>query len=145
LAEAGTSVLVALLNDRSDLERAQGEGWYRIPVARAPRPLASDYLAFYLTSAFAEERWAVRYLAEVWGYDIRRRVDLICDAAHPRAQDLYYRVALGPVRPLARPVPARRLRRLTFIHTDLERLMAAEDVRDLWARGGRATEPAGAA
>ncbi|MHB0877036.1 MAG: hypothetical protein ACYC5O_13445 [Anaerolineae bacterium] len=127
------SVLVAVVNARADLERAREQGWYRIPVARAPQPLASDYVAFYLTGAFGAERWAVRYLAEVWSYDVRRRVDLIADAAHPRAQELYYRLNLGPVRPLERAVPALRLRRLCFVRTDLERLLAAGDVCDLWS------------
>lgn len=133
-------MLVAVVKERADLQRAE-QGWYRIPVAHAPRPLASDYLALYLTAAFGEERWAVRYLAEVWGYDVRRRVDMLGDAGHPRAQQLYYRVALGPLRPLERAVPAARLRRLCFLRTDLAHLLTAADVRDLWPRSapGRAS------
>jgi hypothetical protein len=125
-------VLVAVVRNPADLERARQEGWYRIPLARAPRPLASDYLALYLTSACGEERWSVRYVAEVWSYDLKRRRELIADASHPRAEGLYYCLRLGPLQALARPVPARSLRRVTFIHTTLERLLSAEDVRELW-------------
>ena len=131
-AEESASVLVAVINRPEDLERARHEHWYRIPVRRAPRPLASDYLALYLTAAFADERWCVRYLAEVWGYDVRPRRELIDEPGHPRAAEPYYRLRLGPLQPLERPVPAQRLRRVTFIQTDLERLLGAEDVRDLW-------------
>ena len=103
-------------------------------MARAPQPLASDYLAFYFTGAFSQERWSVSYIAEVWQYEIRRRCDLIAELDHPRALALYYCLRLGPLQRLQRPVPARALRRVTFIHTTLARLLVAEDVRDLWAR-----------
>ena len=29
-------VLVAIMNNRADWERVQGEGWYRIPAKKAP-------------------------------------------------------------------------------------------------------------
>ena len=54
-------VLVVVVNDPADLARARDEGWYRIPLDRAPRRIAADYLAFYQTGAFPpEERWAVQ-------------------------------------------------------------------------------------
>mgnify|MGYP005849871997 FL=1 len=134
LSDNSASVLVAVLNNQADWARARDEGWYRIPVARAPQPLASDYLAFYFTAAFGQERWRVSYIAEVWQYELRRRCDLIAEPDHPRAQALYHCLRLGPLQRLQRPVPARALRRVTFIHTTLERLLVAEDVRDLWPR-----------
>ena len=136
-ADDSATVLVAVLNSRTDLARARDEGWYRIPVARAPKPLASDHLAFYLTSAFGEERWSVAYLAEVWRYEVRQRRDLVPEPDHARAQALYHCLRLGPLQRLARPVPARALRRVTFIRTTLERLLLAEDVRDLWLSRAR--------
>ena len=58
-----------VVNDPADLARAHDEGWYRIPLDRAPRRIAADYLAFYQTGAFPpEERWAVRWLAPVQEY-----------------------------------------------------------------------------
>lgn len=137
-ADDSATVLVAVMNNAADLEHARRDGWYRIPLARAPVPLNSDYLALYLTAGFADDRWSVRYLAEVWSYEVRRRRELLAQPEHPRADDLYYCLRLGPVQELERPVPARRLRRVTFIRTSLERLLRAEDVRDLWR------EPAGA-
>lgn len=131
--EGSATVLVAVMNDRRDLARAQREGWYRIPLRTAPRPLASDYLAFYLTAAFGEERWSVRYYAEVWRYELRQRRDILPEEAeHPRARDLYYRLHLGTVQALERPIPSRSLRRVTFIYTSMERLLTAADVRHLW-------------
>ncbi len=129
-------VLVVVVNDPADLARARDEGWYRIPLDRAPRRVAADYLAFYQTAAFpADERWAVRWLAPVRGYRIAMRRELIPDEPdHPRADALYYKVVLGALEPLPRPVPSRRLRRITFIPTTLGRLLQAEEINDLWIK-----------
>jgi hypothetical protein len=129
-------VLVVVLNDPADLARARDLGWYRIPLARAPQRVAADYLAFYQTGAFPpNERWAVRWLAPVHGYRITARRELIpAEPDHPRADDRYYRVELGPVEPLARAVPSRQLRRITFIPTTLARLLEAREINDLWIK-----------
>ena len=131
-----STVLVVALNDPADLARARDAGWYRIPLARAPRRVAADYLAFYLTGAFPpDERWQVRWLAPVHGYHIVARRELIPEEpAHPRARENYYKIVLGELTPLPRPVPSRRLRRITFIPTTLARLLAADEINDLWIR-----------
>ncbi|NPV08027.1 MAG: hypothetical protein HPY83_08700 [Anaerolineae bacterium] len=132
-ADGDAPVLVAVLNNREDMRRVREEGWYRIPLGRAPTPLAAHYLALYLTAAFGPERWSVRYLAEIESCEVRSRRELIpAEANHPRAQDLYLCLRLGPLQELQRPVPARALRRVAFIPTTLQRLLQAEDVRDLW-------------
>ena len=129
-------VLVVVLNDAADLARARDLGWYRIPLAHAPRRVAADYLAFYQTGAFPPaERWAVRWLAPVRGYGIVTRRELIPDEPdHARAGDRYYRVDLGQLEPLPRPIPSRRLRRITFIPTTLARLYEADEINDLWIK-----------
>ncbi len=130
--EVDDLVLVAVCPSPRDLEIARLLGWYRIPLASAPKTLRVDWLAFFLTSAFGEERWSVRYLGAVRGYELRRRNELLQDETdHPRADEPYYRIDLGPLQALARPIPARRWRRLSFLYTTGERLLAANDVRDL--------------
>lgn len=127
-----TPVLVAVVTRPADLARA-AEGWYRLPVAHAPARLGCEALAFYQTGAFGAEGHAVRLWAAVQRVTLARRRELLPDEAHhPRADALYYRFALGPLTPLARPVPARRLRRVTFIATTWARLADAPDVADLW-------------
>jgi len=54
-------VLVAVLNNQPDFERARDEGWYRIPLKRAPRRIAAEYLAFYQTGAFGDDGCAVNW------------------------------------------------------------------------------------
>lgn len=129
-------VLVVLVNDPAELARAQGEHWYRIPLDRAPRRIAADYLAFYQSGAFPpEERWRVRWCAPVLGYRIATRRELIpAEPEHPRADHRYYQVRVGALEPLPRPVPSRRLRRITFIPTTLARLMQAKEINDLWIK-----------
>lgn len=128
-------VLVAVVNNVRDLERARDEGWYRIPVQRAPRRVAAEYLAFYQTGAFGEEGCAVRYYAPVRRFHILTRAELLPDQAnHPRAGDAYYKIEIGPLQPLPRPVPSRALRRITFIPTTLSRLLAAQEINELWQR-----------
>lgn len=128
-------VLVVVVNNLRDWDIACTEGWYRIPLNRAPKRIGADYLAFYFTRAFGEEAWAVRYAAPVSGIYVASRADLLPDEPdHPRAADLYYRVKIGPVEALPRPVPSQRLRRLAFLPTTMDRLLRAEEINDLWIR-----------
>lgn len=128
-------VLVAVVPSARDWERIRREGWYRIPLARAPRRLGAEYLAFYHTKGGGDLRWTISYYAAVRGFRLARRRELVPDEPdHPRADDLYYRVDLGPVEPLPRPIPSRKLRRVTFIATTLGRLLSASEINDLWER-----------
>jgi very-short-patch-repair endonuclease len=126
-------VLVAVINNLRDFEIARDQGWYRIPVNRAPRRLGADYLALYQTKIFGAEGWAVNYYAPVLRVRLSRRRDLLpAEADHPRADDAYYKIEIGPLQRLSRPIPSHRLRRITFIHTTLQRLLSAEEINDLW-------------
>jgi hypothetical protein len=126
-------VLVAVVTRLRDLAAARDEGWYRIPLARAPRALQAEYLAFYQTASFGAERWAVRYLAQVRAVSIATRAALLPEeAGHPRAGERYYRFALGPLLALPQPLPSRRLRRVAFIPTTAGQLLRARDLTELW-------------
>lgn len=133
LPEDTARVLVAVLPRQRDLELIRSEGWYRVPLARLPARFAADYMAFYQTAAFGDERWAVRYYAAILRYRIATRRELLPDEPdHQRADERYYRVELGPLATLAVPVPAARLRRVTFISTTFGALRRAYDVRELF-------------
>ncbi len=132
-AEEDARVLVVIMNNPRDFALARDAGWYRIPLARAPRLVAADYLAFYQTRVFGKEAWAIHYYAPVRGYRIVTRVQLLPDEAdHPRAHERYYKIEIGPLQRLERPIPSRRLRRVTFIPTTLSRLLHAGEINDLW-------------
>ena len=126
-------VLVAVVTRPIDRAAARERGWYRVPLARAPRALHAEYLAFYQTAAFGAERWAVRYIAPVLSVSIATRAALLPDEPrHPRAGERYYRFALGRLQVLPFVVPSRRLRRITFIQTTFGELLRARDVAELW-------------
>jgi hypothetical protein len=126
-------VLVAVINNRRDFQIARDQGWYRIPVDNAPSRVGADFLAFYQTKAFGDERWSVNYYAPVRRYLLAYRRALLPDEEdHPRSHDLYYRIEIGPLTRLPRPIPSLRLRRITFIPTTLKRLFQAQEINDLW-------------
>lgn len=134
------TVLVAVVASAEDWQRVAAEGWYRIPQRRAPRRIGADYLAFYQTGAFKAqgEAQAVNYFAPTRRYRLLTRRDLLpAEADHPRAGDYYYCIDIGPLQRLPQPVPATTYHRLTFIHTTLDCLLTAADVRDLY----RHTDP----
>lgn len=129
------TVLVAVLNNEKDWRRVAEEGWYRIPQRRAPRRIGADYLAFYMTAGCGQAQTAhtVTFFAPVRRYQLLARRDLLPqESDHPRAGEYYYRIELGPLQRLEHPVPAASYRRITFIHTTLDRLLAAGDVLDLF-------------
>jgi hypothetical protein len=131
---SGDRVLVAVLNNTRDLEIARTEGWYRIPVKRAPSQVGADYLAFYLTGRFPpEQRHRVFYYAPIRAYRLARRVALLPDEPdHPRAQESYFKIEIDPLQELDAPVISEKLRRITFISTTLEQLLNAREIRELW-------------
>jgi hypothetical protein len=130
---AAALILVAILPDRRDLEIARLLGWYRVPLRFAPKVVDVDYLAFYQTGSFGEEhRWRIEHLAEVRGYEMTTRADLFRDEPdHPRAREEYYKIQLGPLQPLSKPILAGRWKRVTFLYTTGELLQQAETINDL--------------
>lgn len=126
-------VLVVVVNNRRDWRRVVEEHWYRIPLKHAPHPVAAEALAFYLTRPFGADAWQVAWYAPTLRYQLATRRELLPDAPdHPRADERYYRIALGPMRRLERPIPSRHLRRITFIPTTFGQLLTATDVAELW-------------
>jgi hypothetical protein len=125
-------ILVAILNDPRDLEIARVLGWYRIPLRSAPKVVAVDYLAFYQTSAFGDEKWRIQYVAPVCGHELTTRSELLQDELdHPHAHHEYYKIQLGPLISLPAPIQAGKWRRITFLYTTGEYLLNARSVNDL--------------
>jgi hypothetical protein len=129
-------VLVAFVPTPRDLEIARLLGWYRIPLRKAPKVINVDYLAFYQDAAFGEaHRWRIETFAEVRGHELTTRAELLRDEPdHPRAREEYYKVQLGPLETLPRPVLAGRWRRVTFLYTTGDLLARARTVNDLVVR-----------
>lgn len=129
-------ILVALALRPRDLEIARLLGWYRIPLRTAPKVVNVDYLVFYQAAAFGpEHRWQIETYAQVRGYELTTRVELLRDEPdHPRAHEEYYKIQLGPLESLPQPIKTGRWRRITFLYTTGDLLRSAQTVNDLVVR-----------
>ncbi len=125
-------VLVCVMPSPRDMELARLLGWYRIPLRRAPKVISVDYLAFYQPSAFGQRGGQIEFVAPVHGHEMLTRAELLRDEAdHPRAHEEYYKIQLGALEKLPVPVKAAKWKRLTFLYTTGEYLLAAETLNDL--------------
>jgi len=130
-------ILVAILPHPRDLEIARLLGWYRIPLRTAPKVVAVDYLAFYQTNAFGNERWRIQYVAAVLGHELTTRRELLHDESdHPRAGEEYFKIQLGPLQKLPHPILADKWRRITFFYTTGEYLLRSQTINDLVIQSG---------
>jgi hypothetical protein len=129
-------ILVALIPRPRDQEIARLLGWYRVPLRSAPKVINVDYLAFYQASAFGEaHRWRIETIAAVRGHELTTRAQLLRDEPdHPRAREEYYKIQLGPLETLPRPILAGSWRRITFLYTTGELLAQASSINDLVVR-----------
>ncbi len=126
-------VLVAIMPNVRDMEIARVLGWYRIPMKTAPKIVRTDLIAFYQPKAFgAEHRSRIEKYAEIRGVELVMRKELFRDEPdHPRAEEEYYKLQLGPLRDLETPIPADRWKRFLFFYTTAEKLFSAKSMRDL--------------
>ena len=130
-------ILVAILPSPRDLEIARVLGWYRIPLRRAPKVVAVDYVAFYQpASAFGARGGQIELLAPVRGNELTTRAELIRDEPdHPHAREEYYKLSLGPLIHLPHPIPAGDWKRITFFYTTGELFEQAQTINDLVVPG----------
>jgi len=125
-------VLVCLIPTPRDVEIARMLGWYRIPLRTAPKVISVDYLAFYQPGSFAERGGQVEFVAPVLGHELVTRAELLRDEAdHPRANEEYFKVQIGPLERLNKPILAKRWKRLTFLYTTGEYVLSANTLNDL--------------
>jgi hypothetical protein len=125
-------ILVVVMNNRRDLEIARLLGWYRIPLRSAPKVVDVDYLAFYQTAAFGDEKWRIQYVAPVRGHELTTRAELLQEEQdHPHAQQEYYKIQIGPLESLPDPIQAGGWRRITFLYTTGDHLQKARTINDL--------------
>lgn len=129
-------ILVCLLPAPRDLEIARLLGWYRIPLRSAPKVVTVDYLAFYQPSAFGERGGQIEYVAPVQGHELTTRAELLKDEAdHPRAREEYYKIQIGGLEKLQRPIQSEKWKRITFLYTTGEYLLQAATLNDLVVDG----------
>ncbi len=132
MLDSTSLVLVCLLPSPRDLEIARLLGWYRIPFRSAPKVVAVDILAFYQPGSFGKWAGRIEWIAPVRGHELTTRAELLRDESdHPRAGEEYFKIQLGPLERLPRPVVAEKWKRLTFLYTTGEYLLKAQTLNDL--------------
>jgi hypothetical protein len=128
----GALILVAIIPSPEDLQVARVLGWYRIPLRTAPRILFVDYLAFYQPASFQDRKWQVEYIAPVLGHELTTRIEILREEKdHPRADEEYFKIQVGPIRSLDRPILAGDWKRFTFLYTTGEYFHQAWELTDL--------------
>ncbi len=131
-------VLVAYVPRPEDFELIRLERWYRVPQRHAPKGLHAEYFAFYFGRNFGTQKWAIYYYARNLGHELVTRIDLFPDQTdHPRVNEPYYKVQLGPILSREHPILSLRWRRVTFIHTTWDRFEDAREINDLFVEGGQ--------
>jgi hypothetical protein len=96
-----------------------------------------DYLAFYQPASFQDRKWRVECLAPVKGHELTTRIDLLqAEKDHPRADEDYFKIQLGPVQQLRYPILAGKWKRFTFLYTTGEYFIKARSLTDLTVSPG---------
>lgn len=129
-------VLVAIINNKADLEIARQQRWYRIPVESVKKHLKQywqpEWIAFYQTKKFGWEGCAIHYYAQVRAVEIVQRQDLFPEESESsKSKKQYYKLFLSALEELPEPIVNLKRRRITFIPTTLVQLMTAIEVQDL--------------
>jgi very-short-patch-repair endonuclease len=126
-------VLVALLKEKSDFFILQEQGWYRIPIASAPKRWPPRWLAFYQPKAFKEEAFRVQWYGEVADIQVVPRRELFPNEFKSvKSGRQYYKLTLKSLELRDRPIPSPRPRRLVFVPTTWEKFRRAEQINDLF-------------
>jgi hypothetical protein len=133
LPSSSALMLIAVMPSPRDMEIARVLGWYRIPFRFAPKIVQVDYLAFYQPSRFGKEHAnCIEVFSEVRGIELVKRRDIIRDEPdHPRADEEYYKIQLGPLFELQRPIGTDKWKRITFLYTTGALFRSAEIINDL--------------
>ncbi len=128
------SMLIAIVNNKRDLHIAQTQHWYRIPVKSAPKNLEEmSHIGFYQTKAFGDQKWSISYWAEIKKISLVTRSELLpLEDDHPRADEMYYRLEIGELKRLDKPIISKRGRRIVFIPTTLDKFRKAKEINDLF-------------
>lgn len=126
------SVLVAVVNREKDLEIAFNQHWYRIPIRHAPKRKAR-YLALYQTRVFTRKGKSINFYAPIRKYSLTYRRDILLEEkSHPRSNELYQKLYLGPIRKAPRRIRNKTGLRINFGFTTLEKLLSAKEIRQIF-------------
>lgn len=136
LKATNNTVLIALMNSKTDFEIAKSQNWYRIPVASAPKIVKEEkiqIIAFYHTKSFTIEQYSICYYAIVNKISIVKRKELFSqETANLKTDKEYYKIEFLPLLSLEKPIISKRGRRILFIPTTKEKFIKATEINQLF-------------
>lgn len=126
-------ILVCVIPSLKDLEIARLLGWYRIPLKFAPKVVRVDYLAFFQPAGlYYGSVNGIHCFAENRGVELCKRRDIIKDEPnHPKADEEYFKIQLGPLQYLKNPIKTAKWKRVTFLYTTGDLFAKANIINDL--------------
>lgn len=129
--------LVALMNNKPDFLIAQNEHWYRIPTDKAPKNLREgivQYIAFYQTKVFNNDKHIIRYYGKVKKVETKSRKELFPNEPlnSKKSHKTYYKISFESLNELAKPIPSYRARRILFVPTTYDKFMKASEINHLF-------------
>lgn len=130
-------VLVGVINRKRDVQTLLNARWYRIPQARLPRGIFTEYLAFYLSGSAARglEHSGIHYYARVRGVELMYRKDLLPNEPdHRNADQPYYKVQVGEIEPKVPAITNPTRRPLSFVFTTWDRFVNGRTIADLYSQ-----------
>lgn len=127
--------LVGIVPRKNLWEIIQKEKWYHIPVESASKNAEfAEYLGFYFPAVFGKDlQYKISYCAKVDKVDIVKRIELFPEEKqHKRADKEYFKFNLRAIKRLPTPIPSLSWRRIAHIPTSYEKMLAAEEINDLY-------------
>jgi very-short-patch-repair endonuclease len=127
-------MLLAIFKYKYSLTYLQEDGWYHIPVDRAPKSFkTAKWLCFYQGKAFENEAYRVQYYGEIEGYEVVQYRELFPNRIDsPKSDWPYYKVRLKELKRLPEPILSFRPRRLSFVPTTWAKFESATQINDLF-------------
>jgi very-short-patch-repair endonuclease len=128
-------MLLAIFKYKYSLTILQEEGWYHIPVNRAPQTWPPKWMCFYQGKIFEDENRAYRveYYGELAGYETVPYRELFPNRLESEKSNWpYYRVRFKELKHLSQHIPSFRPRRFSFVPTTWSKFESAEQINDLF-------------
>ena len=124
-------------NSQADLDIANEQHWYRIPVSSVTKWLKNRWpprwIAFYQPKIFGPEAYAVNYYAEVINIQQVERQQLFPNQPpDKKSKQLYYQLFIKKLQKLPKSILSRRWRRIVFIPTTWKKFIKAVEINDLY-------------
>ena len=130
-------LLVGIVNRIGDYNIIHNQFWYRIPVDKADKMLKDRWpprwIAFHYTSRIKKNPQMILHYGKVSSIEVRSRKELFPnEKTNYKTRRNYYKISIGEVFTLPKPILSRRFRKIVFIQTTYKKFINAIEVNDLF-------------